>query len=65
VVIGEFVDGSFSGKVYEIGLKDGAHLSPYHDNAGKIPEEIQQLLEEKQQEILDGTLEIPVVDFAQ
>jgi basic membrane protein A len=65
VVIGEFIDGSFSGKIYEIGLEEGAHLSPYHDNADKIPEEIQQLLEEKQQEILDGTLEIPVVDFAQ
>ena len=46
-------------------IAEQAHLSPYHDNAGKIPEEIQQLLEEKQQEILDGTLEIPVVDFAQ
>jgi basic membrane protein A and related proteins len=64
VVIGEFIDGDFSGKVYEIGLQDGAHLSPYHDNADKVPEEIQKLLEEKQQEILDGKLEIPVVDFA-
>ena len=35
--------------------------NPFED---KIPEEVQQLLEEKQQEILDGTLEIPVVDFA-
>jgi basic membrane lipoprotein Med (substrate-binding protein (PBP1-ABC) superfamily) len=64
LVIGDFIDGNFSGKVYEIGLAEGAVLAPYHDNASKIPEEVQQLIEEKAQAIEDGSLEIPVVDFA-
>jgi basic membrane protein A len=65
LVIGDFINGDFSGKLYEISLEDGADLAPYHDNADKVPEEVQQMIEEKRQEILDGSLEIPVVDFAQ
>lgn len=64
LVIGEFLGGSFEGKVYEIGLEEGAVLSDYHDNADKIPDEVKTLLEEREAAIRAGDLEIPVVDFA-
>lgn len=64
-VVGDFVAGRFSGKVYEIGLAHGADLSPYHENANKIPEEVQNLIKEKRQEIIDGKLSIPNISFGE
>jgi len=65
MVVGDYIAGSFSGKVYEIGLSEGADLSPYHDNESKIPEDVRNLVSQKRQEILDGKLEIPEVSFGQ
>lgn len=59
VVVKALVDGNFTGKVYEIGLAQGADLAPYHDNADKIPQDVQTLIEQKRKEILDGKLKIP------
>lgn len=64
LVIGEYLDGSFTGQVYEVGLAEGAVLSSFHDNASKIPDEVQALLKEKEEAIRAGSLEIPVEDFA-
>lgn len=64
LVVGEFIAGDFSGRVYEIGLEEGAVLSDFHDNAGRIPDDVEALLEERETAIREGTLEIPVVDFA-
>ncbi len=63
LVVGEFLEGKFSGKVYEIGLAEGADLSDYHGNVDKIPDEVKALVDEKRQAILDGSLEIPAIDF--
>jgi basic membrane protein A and related proteins len=64
LVVGEYLAGNFTGKVYEIGLEEGAVLSDFHENADKIPDEVKALLKEKEDAIRAGTLEIPVVDFA-
>ncbi|MEJ5202647.1 MAG: BMP family ABC transporter substrate-binding protein, partial [Anaerolineales bacterium] len=64
-VVGDYVAGKFSGKVYEIGLAHGADLSPYHENASKIPEDVQNLIKEKRQQIIDGKLSIPDISSAQ
>lgn len=65
LVVGDLIGGKFQGKVYEIGLKDGADLAPYHDNASKIPEDVQKLIEAAKQDILSGKLKIPVVEMGQ
>lgn len=62
-VVGDYVAGEFSGKFYEIGLAHGADLSPYHENASKIPEDVQNLIKEKRQQILEGKLTIPNITF--
>ncbi len=64
-VVSDFINGKFSGKFYEITLAHGADLSPYHENASKIPEEVQKLIEETRQQILNGTLTIPEISSAQ
>ncbi len=64
-VFGDYLAGDFTGQFYEISLAEGADLAPYHDNADKIPQEVQDLVDQKRQEIIDGTLVIPVVDFAE
>jgi len=58
-VVKDLVDGNFTGKLYEVELSQGADLAPYHDNASKIPQDIQDLIKQKRQEIIDGKLEIP------
>ena len=63
VVVGEFVEGNFEGRIYEISLENGADLAPYHDNADMVPEDVQNLVEQRRQEILDGSLEVPIVNF--
>ncbi len=62
-VVGDFVDGNFEGKVYEISLEEGADLSPYHDNADLIPEDVKTKIEEKREEILSGEFEVPNIAF--
>ena len=62
-VVGDFVAGEFEGQVYEIALDEGAALSPYHDNADKIPDDVKEMIEQKRQEILDGEFEVPDIPF--
>ncbi len=62
-VVGDFIDGNFEGRTYEIDIDNGADLSPYHDNADAIPDEVKQMIEEKRQEILDGEFEVPNIPF--
>lgn len=65
MVVGDYMDGNFSGKVYEVGLAQGAVLAPYHDNADKIPADVQALVEEKNQAILSGEIEVPDIAFGE
>ena len=65
LVVGDLIAGKFEGKFYEISLAQGADLAPYHDNASKVPEEVQKAVAEARQKILDGTLDVPVVESAQ
>lgn len=65
LVFGDYLEGEFEGQFYEISLEEGADLMPYHENEELIPEEVRELVEEKRQEIIDGDLEIPVIDFAE
>ncbi len=59
LVVKDLVDGKFTGKVYEISLAQGADLAPYHENASKIPQDVQSLIEQKRKDIIDGKLQIP------
>jgi basic membrane protein A and related proteins len=63
LVVGEYISGKFLGQVYEISLAQGADLSDYHGNSDKVPEEVKKLVSDKRQEILDGKLEIPEINF--
>jgi basic membrane protein A len=64
-VVGDFISGEFSGQIYEIGLEEGADLSPYHDNADLIPDDVKTVVEEARQAILDGELEVPDIPFGE
>lgn len=63
-LVGNFVKGEVNA-VTEVGLAQGSDLSPYHDNADKIPDDVKALIEEARQKILDGELEIPNISFAE
>ena len=65
LVIKDYADGKFSGKFYEISLSEGADLTPYHDNADKIPDDVKALIEKTRQDILSGTLVVPDVPMDQ
>ena len=62
LVIGSALDGSFKGQFYDIGLAQGAVLTPFHGNASKIPADVQEQLKQKTQDILDGKLKVPDVE---
>lgn len=51
LVVKDYTEGKFSGRVYEIGLAQGADLMPYHDNASKIPDDVKTLIEQKRKDI--------------
>jgi basic membrane protein A and related proteins len=61
-VVGDYINGKFEGKVYELGLAQGADLAPFHDNASKIPADVQKLLETDRQDILSGKIKVPLVE---
>jgi basic membrane protein A len=59
------IDGNFTGKFYDIGLAQGADLAPYHDNASKIPADVQTLVKQNRDDILSGKLQVPNVPMGQ
>ncbi|WP_227765315.1 BMP family protein [Zhaonella formicivorans] len=52
----ELKNGTFEGKIYNLGLKDGVqYMGTYND---KVPEELRQQVEKEAQGIIDGTVQI-------
>jgi len=39
--------------------KGGAHLAPFHGLKGSIPDEVKQLVKEKEKEIMEGNFKVP------
>lgn len=65
MVVGEYLEGNFSGQVYDIALAEGAGLAPYHDNADLIPDDVKALIEETNEQILAGEIEVPDIPFGE
>jgi hypothetical protein len=40
--------------------KGGSYLAPYHAFEDKLPSEVQAIVKERTQEIVDGTIRVPV-----
>lgn len=55
---GLFTAQDFGGFSYM--SKGGATLAPYHDWESKLPEDVRKMVEDRKQEILDGTFRVPV-----
>jgi basic membrane protein A len=65
MAVKDCIDGNFTGKFYDIGLAQGADLAPYHDNASKIPADVQTLVKQNRDDILSGKLQVPNVPMGQ
>lgn len=58
-------EGNFEGKNYEFFLADGAtDLAPYHELADEIPQEVKDKVDEVRQDIIDGSIEVPLITEA-
>lgn len=55
---GLFTAQDFGGFSYM--SKGGATLAPYHEWASKLPQDVKDMVEERKQQILDGTFRVPV-----
>ncbi|HHY39404.1 MAG TPA: BMP family ABC transporter substrate-binding protein [Clostridia bacterium] len=63
LAIGAVEQGTFEGKVYLYGLKDGAvGWAPFHGFDSKIPQEVKDLMEKTKQDIIDGKIQVPQID---
>ena len=60
VKAGEFVAANYG--VYSYMIHGGSSLSPLGTFEGRVPEEIMALVEQRTQEILDGTFEVEIND---
>jgi basic membrane protein A len=57
--------GQFEGKNYEYFMADGStDLAPYHELEGDVPAEVQARVDAVRQEIINGTLEVPIITEA-
>jgi basic membrane protein A len=57
--------GNFEGKNYEYFMADGASdLAPYHELESEIPQEVRDQVAEVRQQIIDGTLKVPIITEA-
>lgn len=62
VQAGVFTAQDFGGFSY-MG-KGGSYLAPYHDFEAKLPDEVKQMVADRQQEILDGTFRVDLDESA-
>lgn len=65
LVVKDYIDGKFTGQFYDISMQQGADLAPYHDNASKIPEDVQAYLKQNHEDILSGKIQVPNVAMGQ
>lgn len=62
-VVKQAIDGEFEGGKHMYGFAEGVvTLAPYHSFEDKIPEEVKAEIEDLKQQIIDGTLEIPIIE---
>jgi basic membrane protein A len=55
-------DGQFEGKSYDFFMADGASdIAPYHSLDSEIPQEVKDKVAEVRQQIIDGTLKVPLI----
>lgn len=56
-------DGTYKGGVTHLGMKENVvDISPYHSFESKIPEATKKLIEDTKNQIIDGSLTIPVIE---
>lgn len=62
-IVGNAVDGQFEGGIKSYGFAEGIiNLAPYHGFEDKIPQEVKDEIEDLKQQIIDGTLVVPVIE---
>lgn len=59
-IVGQVVDGTFSGGIVEFGLaEDGVGLAPYHEFEDKISSDIKAAVDKARTDVIDGTVVVP------
>ena len=62
-VVKQAIDGEFEGGKHMYGFAEGVvNLAPYHGFEDKIPDDVKQEIEDLKQQIIDGTLEVPIIE---
>ncbi|MEA4942590.1 Purine-binding protein [bioreactor metagenome] len=62
-VVGNAVEGKFESGIKSYGFKEGIiQLAPYHDFDSQIPQEVKDEIEDLKQQIIDGSLVVPVIE---
>ena len=57
------MDGKFEGGIQSYGFAEGiVNLAPYHSFEDKIPQEVKDEIEDLKQQIIDGTLVVPIIE---
>jgi basic membrane protein A len=58
-------DGTFEGKNYEFFMAGGSlEMAPYHECEDEIPQSVKDKVAEVEQQIMDGTLKVPIITEA-
>lgn len=66
LAIDEVVSGNFKPGVHSLGWADGMFsLAPYHNFEDKIPQETKDKVEELKKQMIDGTLDVPMITTIQ
>ena len=62
-IVGNATEGKFEGGIQSYGFAEGiVNLAPYHSFEDKIPQEVKDEIEDLKQQIIDGTLVVPVIE---
>lgn len=62
-IVGNAVEGNFESGIKSYGFKEGIiQLAPYHSFEDKVPQAVKEEIEGLKQQIIDGTLVIPVIE---
>ena len=62
-IVGNAVDGKFENGIRSYGFAEGIiNLAPYHSFEDRIPQDVKDEIEDLKQQIIDGSLVIPVIE---